>query len=283
MNRNFSAELKATLEGLRIVSVFSRLDPHSSQLELLDGLGRCKHEGYTVSIDLRLSPDAQRAQYRNNHKRDIDKLRRLGVTCFRDQDRAYLDEFIAIYHETMYRVNASDYYFFDRTYFANLVASPYAHLFVCCHNGKVICGGLFTLYDGIIEYHLGATADQAQGPAPLKLLIDEVRLWGVQQGARTFHLGGGVGARNDSLFHFKAGFSQQRHSFFTWRWVVLPDVYARMCNREQPWHSEAAVEDLAPNSFPHIVIRAALGFENNQQAPGSCRAMLTRLINACCF
>ena len=238
MKRNFKAELKATLEGLRIVSVFSRLDPHNSPLDLLDGLGRCKQEGYTVSLDLTLPPDAQRAQYRNNHKRDIDKLRRLGVTCFRDQDHAYLDEFIAIYHETMYRVNASDYYFFDRTYFANLVASPYAHLFVCCRNGKVICGGLFTLYDGIIEYHLGATADQAQGPAPLKLLIDEVRLWGVQQGARTFHLGGGVGARDDSLFHFKAGFSQQRHSFFTWRWVVLPDVYARLCNREQPWHSE---------------------------------------------
>ena len=247
---NFSAQLKATLEGLRIVSVFSRLDPHKSQLELLGGLGRCKHEGYTVSIDLRLSPDAQRAQYRDNHRRNIDKLRRLGVRSFRDHDRVYLNQFIAIYYETMYRVNANRYYFFDTTYFERLLTSSYVHLFVCFHDGKVICGGLFTLYDGVIEYHLGATADEAQGLAPLKLLIDDVRSWAHQQGAHTFHLGGGVGARDDSLYHFKAGFTHRRHSFHTWRWTVLPDVYARMCRPEPYVRGGDEQPDLDPGYFP---------------------------------
>ena len=232
------------------MSVFSRLDPHKSRLELLGDLGQCKHEGYTVSIDLRLPLDTQRAQYRDSHKKDIDKLRRLGAHSFRDQDRNYVDEFIAIYYETMYRVDAKRYYYFDDTYFERLLSTPYVQLFLGCQNGKVICGGLFTLYDGVIEYHLGATANEAQRLAPLKLLIDDVRLWAHQQGAHTFHLGGGVGARNDGLFHFKAGFSHKRHSFHTWRWTVLPDVYAWLCRLEPYSRQDEEQQDFDSGYFP---------------------------------
>jgi hypothetical protein len=43
------------------------------------------------------------------------------------------------------------------------------------------------------------------------------------------HLGGGRGGAEDSLFRFKAGFSDRRHAFATWRWVVRPEAYERLC------------------------------------------------------
>jgi hypothetical protein len=52
--------------------------------------------------------------------------------------------------------------------------------------------------------------------------------WAKARGDRTLHLGGGVGGRADSLFHFKAGFSPLRHRFRTLRVVVDEDRYVAL-------------------------------------------------------
>ena len=44
----------------------------------------------------------------------------------------------------------------------------------------------------------------------------------------------GLGGSADSLFHFKAGFSDQRHAFHTWRVVVDPAEYAALTRTRNP-------------------------------------------------
>ena len=125
----------------------------------------------------------------------------------------------------MRRVKAEESYFFDPTYFSDLAKSlgPVLKLFVVkMPDGEVISGGLFTLCDGIVQYHLGGTRDTALKLSPMVLLLETVRRWANENGAHTFHLGGGVGAKPDSLFQFKARFSRQRHQFTTWRWSSHP-------------------------------------------------------------
>jgi hypothetical protein len=62
------------------------------------------------------------------------------------------------------------------------------------------------------------------------------------------HLGGGVGGADDALLHFKRGFSDRRHRFATWRWVVDPAAYRELCrSRGVP---AAAAADLARGFFP---------------------------------
>ena len=251
--RNFQAALHGRLRELGVVAVFSRLHPLLPQRGLLEGLGECKALAPTVSIDLSLPPDLQRARYRRNHKEGINRLRRLGVSCLHDRERRHLPEFIQLYFETMRRVHAAGSYFFPPAYFEGLCSrlGEHMHLFVCLLEGRVICGGLFGACGGIVQYHLGGTLDDFLKLAPMKLLTDEVRLWGTGQGFGVFHLGGGATPRpDDSLLHFKAGFSDRRHDFCVWRWVLFPDIYTQLCRGKLLWNERNRLRPTLAEYFP---------------------------------
>ena len=103
---------------------------------------------------------------------------------------------------------------------------------------------------GIVQYHLGGTRNTALKLSPMVLIFETVRHWANQNGAHTFHLGGGVGAKSDSLFHFKARFSRQRHKFATWRWIVEPEAYRELSVRKHVWNSERGLKAISPSFFP---------------------------------
>ena len=250
--RDFQEALKDALAGLGVVAVFSRLHPLVPQTGLLAGLGDCRPAGETVALDLTLPPAEQRAQFRSSAKSRINKLRREGLVGLRDGDKRHLSEFTGLYHQTMRRVNAHDSYFFEPEYFTRLAdgLGPVLELFVVTFQGAVIAGGLFTICDGIVQYHLGGTSDDFLKFAPMTLLIETVRLWANDRGARVLHLGGGVGSRQDSLFHFKAGFSDRRHTFSTWRWVLDPEAYRELCDRQTRRNLAHGVRWTSADYFP---------------------------------
>jgi hypothetical protein len=85
----------------------------------------------------------------------------------------------------------------------------------------------------------------------MRLLFDGVRSWGNDQGMRFLHLGGGMGADpNDSLLHFKLGFSDQTHEFATWRWILFPERYDRLCNTKTLWNERLLLQNGSPGFFP---------------------------------
>lgn len=245
--RRFQQALAGALAERRVVTAFSRLHPLIAQHGFLDGMGECPAHGHTVSIDLTLPADAQRALFRSSNRTRINKLRRQGVVCLHDEAQRHLGDFVSIYHETMHRVHAHNSYFFDEDYFAGLARGLGAklHLFVVMVGEKVVAGAVVTLCDGIVQYHLGGTRSEFLRLSPTGLLFDTVRLWGQENDARVLHLGGGVGSQEDSLFHFKAGFSDRRHGFGTWRWVVVPEVYRELCAARL---EAGRLHDLAPVS-----------------------------------
>jgi hypothetical protein len=250
--RHFQAAAYEALREQNIVAVFSRLHPLIPQAQWLTGLGDCVAVGQTVSIDLTLSIDKQWAKYRVNHKRDIHSLQRRGATCEIDQSEDHWNEFIDIYYETMQRVQASNTYFFDRAYFDALRSKlgGTVYLCVCLLDNHVICGALFTLVRGIVQYHLGGTSTEYLMLAPMKMVFDAVRIWATQHGARVFHLGGGVGAESDLLFHFKAGFSDRRHEFSTWKWILQPDAYQQLCLAKVQQNKQYGLKPVSSNFFP---------------------------------
>jgi hypothetical protein len=232
MVANFGGALQEWLQRAQVVSVFSRLNAMLPQTPILTGLGENRSTRITVSIDLTLPLAVQRAAYRGSHKCVVNRLRRGGMICVHDRDGTYLDDFIRIYHETMERVGATQDYFFSRDYFVELLTNldTEAHLFVCLHEGKAVCGGLFVECSGIVQYHLGGTLNDALKLAPMKLLVDEVRLTATARGCRVLHLGGGTSDRpDDDLLHFKRGFSRRFHDFVVWQWVLMPDAYRQLC------------------------------------------------------
>jgi Acetyltransferase (GNAT) domain len=250
--KNFHCSLEAYFEDNGILCAFSRLHPLLSQQHLLEDFGSVLPAGQTISIDLSLPPDEQYSCYRRNHKDGIRKLRQLNTRCIKDQAAEHLDGFIEIYHGNMVRVNAQEQYFFDKAYFRNILNARdfEMHLFVCLLDDKLICGGLFSLCNGLVQAWLAATADEYLKIAPMKLLIDEVRIWSNEVGANYFHLGGGIGAGEDSLFRFKAGFSNTMHKFCVWQMICRGKGYQEISRKKMSWEKEQNREPIKGHYFP---------------------------------
>jgi hypothetical protein len=257
--KGFLRSYQSYLKRNAVVSAFSRLHPLMNQDSLLSSAGDLIDIGPTVAIDLTLPEQAQWEQYRNNHKRDIESAREKGIVCICDERWTYLDDFIDVYHENMQRVAADDYYLFNRSYFAQLrdLLGDHFRLFVALKGKSVIAGGLFTICGSMIQYHLGGTRTRCLDLSPIKLVFDQVRRWGMETGARIFHLGGGVGGKRDGLFHFKAGFSSETRQFGVWRAVVNQRIYEALTQQKHTWNQQRGLESIDKCYFP--VYRARTG------------------------
>jgi CelD/BcsL family acetyltransferase involved in cellulose biosynthesis len=212
-----------------VVALFVRLHP------LLDavppvGVGRLVTHGETVSIDLSRSSDELLAQMRTNHRRDVGKALRSGYVARVDETWGHFDTFVRLYRETMERLSAEERYMFDESYFRKLrtALGPSLSLWLVMTGENVAAAVLFVETAGIVQYHLAGSDEKYAHARPTKLLIHAVSGWARERGDMRLHLGGGVGGADDSLLHFKAGFSDDRHVFRTLRVVVDEGEYARL-------------------------------------------------------
>ena len=127
----------------------------------------------------------------------------------------------------MDRNGANEYYFFDTADFERLHAAVdgQVHLLVTRLGDVVGAAGLFTEFNGIVQEHLVAANEALASISPYKVLVDDVYAWAKKRGNTVFHLGGGRGAHEDSLFEFKRRFSPRRHPFSTGRWILDGAAY----------------------------------------------------------
>lgn len=190
--------------------------------------GECSSSGKTVVIDLTRSQEEVWAAYPRQLRHSIGRSRDSGLSSEWDPEWRHLDEFVALYYETMKRNNASPFYYFPVEYFRTLkqVAGEHGSLIVTKHSGEVLSIGLLFEYQGVVSLHLLANSSQASHLSPSKLTIHDAQTWARARGNRLFHLGGGRGNRDDdALFQFKARFSRVSRPFFTGRWIVDKSTY----------------------------------------------------------
>ena len=233
--KNFQKELLRFFDSNRIVSVFSRLHPlFDNQPFILSGLGKIIHTNQTVGIDLSLPEQEQQRQYAHSLKNQINRLKRRNVLVKNVEAPEEIDLFIEIYKENMERVNASKMYFFPDNYFYRLMEELPASLFLAYYEGQAISGSLFTRCNGIVQPHLSATRNDYLRWSPLKLVWDCIRENAIKKNDKWLHLGGGVGGADDSLFQFKAQFSDLRFSFKTWRYIHNEEAYAQLISHKYP-------------------------------------------------
>ncbi|WP_036487784.1 GNAT family N-acetyltransferase [Myxosarcina sp. GI1] len=225
-------EFQQVLQSQRVCSAFLRLHPIlSDNFQTLFASDLFTENGQTVSVDLTLDEDKIWAHTRKGHQSTINKCMRLGLVAKTVPVAQHLNEFLAIYNETMERVAAKDLYFFSHEYFTNLLKlEDKLHLGVVESDGQIVCASLFFECCGIIQAHLGGTKTEFLKQSPFNLLLHHMRLWGKERGNKFLHIGGGVGGKKDNLYTFKSGFSRQRHQFLTLRLIVDRDKYNYLVN-----------------------------------------------------
>jgi len=211
----------------KIIAAFVRMHPFLSPIsDEFNRYGRIVQNGSTVAMDLNL-PNAEICQQiRRCHQRGIKKWNNITYRVRVDEWQFY-DQFIELYTETMQRVEAASYYYFPRGHFLALREALGQRIHLCTVEiaDDVVCGGLFSEINGIVQYHLAGTKSEYLQQNPTKIMLNYMWQWAKQRGNQYFHLGSGVGGSDDPLFHFKAGFSKVRYPFYTWRSITDHDAY----------------------------------------------------------
>jgi hypothetical protein len=182
----------------------------------------------TVAWNVAAERDLEDGLHRH-HRRAVRRARRAGVTVSVVERPRDLIVFRALYEQTMRRRGADAFYFFDDSYWSQLQAAIGRDLVLveASLDCEVVAGLLCMSSPPRLHYHLGGSSERARSAGANHLCFLAIAQWAQERGYETFHLGGGVGARPDSLSEFKRRFdpASPTRPFCIGKLVHDPDRY----------------------------------------------------------
>lgn len=231
---NFKYSFVNFMRKNQAVSVFSRLNPFINQQCLLEKMGGMRSNGKTIYIDLMQSIEEQRSKYDKRLGRQIRQLRKKGYLVKEADTQEEIRVFTDMYNKNMQRLDADQSYFFTEDYFSSLLKnSEFNCKLILVYDGEeMICGATVIWSDDVIRNHLSATSESHIHCSPSKLIVDEISLIGRSLGMKFFHLGGGVGGKEDTLFRFKALFSDLLLDDNIWCFIADEFAYNKLVEQK---------------------------------------------------
>jgi serine/alanine adding enzyme len=193
----------------RVVATFARFHPLLANQELAQGRWHVEQIGHSVGWRLAgRDEDGLFAGMDAHHRRVVRKARAAGVEVAAEIGAEELDGFVALYRETMRRLDAADFYYFPEEYWLHLVSKLQDELvrFDSYSDGELAASILCFAMPPFLHYHLGASSERGQSLGANHVLFCETAAWAAERGFTHFHLGGGVGGFEDSLYEFKRRF-----------------------------------------------------------------------------
>ncbi len=235
-NTQFIEALTAFLAAQQIVSIFSRLNPLiPHQSTILAGLGDIQNLSKVVCIPMTIPVTERIQNFSKTTKRYINKSKKV-CTITQGNSPKELEQFKALYYETMDRVVAKPMYYFSAAYFDKIVTSDdfTTEVLLVTHDEtqEVICGIMVMKTNHIIQYHLSGTKSSHLYLTPLRLLIHEIVANATEGVYQYFNLGGGVGSAEDALFRFKSSFSKLYKEFAVWKVIVNEQAYIELSEKQ---------------------------------------------------
>ena len=178
----------------------------------------------------------------------IRKAEKNSVDVSEDNDGCCYQEFMQLYFQTMERLGASQFYFFDEKFLKDVFKElkQYSKLFLSWHRG-ILVGGLLILYGDEYSYNFLSCSNVNYLKFGVNDLLQWKALeWSQGQGKKKHLLGGGRAA-NDSLFQFKKKFSPDTQDYYIGKVIHLPEKYVdlynsalnRVVGNQKPFKSES--------------------------------------------
>ena len=210
-----------------IVCEFVRFHPMWNNAYQMEQMYRVVYLGHTVVMYLK-DEETIWDNIISKNRNMIRKAKKNGVTVIRGNGSEAYAAFKNMYDATMRKDNAEDYYFFEEKFYESirLDLAGNAQVFLAMYEDKPIAGSIIIYANGKMNYHLSGSDIRYRALAPTNLLLYEAAKWGSKNGMVTFHLGGGLGSQEDSLFKFKRAFNKgEPKQFAIGKKIILPDVY----------------------------------------------------------
>jgi len=190
----------------RIVAEFIRLHPMAAAWQVYGGSRSFDRQ--TVAIEL--GSDVPRETYSVRARTAVRKAEKAGLKAVELPVDGNVRAFAVFYREAMRVIGADDFYLFNDSYFADLMALPNARLLAVLRaDGRWVSAGLFLFGGEMAEYHLSGTMAEGRALGATNLLIDYAASLAKEAGLQALFLGGGTNSAPDNpLFFFKKSFSE---------------------------------------------------------------------------
>lgn len=199
----------------KIICEFVRFHPLLENWNKLEDFYETTLLGNTVYIDT-TSEETIWQNMISQCRNKIRKATKNGLKVYWGRYPEIIDDFMAIYNETMDKDNATDYYYFKRDFYESILddLKDQAMWFYAKKDDEIVASAIFMFCNGNVHYHLSGAKREYQKFAPINLILAEAALWACNHGYKKLHMGGGLGAQEDDLYKFKKSFNRQEDAQF---------------------------------------------------------------------
>jgi serine/alanine adding enzyme len=190
-----------------VVTTFLRFHPLFENHRYVAASVRLEPLADTIAWPLDGEGDLFEAMHRH-HRRVVRKAEGHVEVSLRETPST-LAEFAGLYETSMRRHEAAAFYLFPPAYWEALGKglSGSLVLFEARDDHGLVAATLCFATQPWLHYHLGAASERARRVGAAALLMLSAARWGRERGFSVFHLGGGVGGREDSLWEYKRRFA----------------------------------------------------------------------------
>lgn len=228
-NKSFSNFCKQR----KVVSEFIRFHPLINNAKDFESVYDVLKIRKTLGTNLKNFDEPVMSEFSRSCRKNIRRALNKGVTYEITENPNEIGGFKQIYYSTMKRNNATDFYYFDDTYFNKLLSYfPNNILIVKAkYEGKTIAQGLYFIYGKYIHIHLSGTLNEYLKLSPAYILRYAVTLWGKENGYHMIHHGGGrTNSEEDGLYKFKKNFAENTEfDFYVGKKIWNESIYTKLC------------------------------------------------------
>lgn len=230
----FYSEFKKYCIQSEIVTEFIRFHPIVENAYDFKNIYQIEHIRNTVGTNLILHENPFESEFSKSCKKNIKRSLNSGVEYKINLNPIDLNKFIEIYHSTMERNSASDFYYYGEEYFENCINFFRKSILTieAIFESKTIAMGLYLLGNKTIHIHLSGTLSEYLSYSPAYVLRYAATLWGKENGYEYIHHGGGrTNSPDDNLYKFKKQFGKSTEfKFFTGRKIWNDAIYLKLNN-----------------------------------------------------
>lgn len=232
---NFKEEYYTFMNSEHIIDNFVRYHPILQNDLNMKNISNVIYLGKTIALDLS-SLETIWNNITSKNRNMIRKAEKNGVEIKHSKDFGLFNDFIRIYNSTMEHDNANNYYFFEKKFYKSIHEDLYDNfeMFYALYQGNIIAMSIILYANNQMHYHLSGSLYEYRNLAPSNLLLYKAAIWGNEHGFKTFHLGGGVGSKEDSLYRFKSAFNRNSNYHFSIGKEIFDNIkYERLVNERK--------------------------------------------------
>ena len=216
----------------KVIATFFRFHPFFDTNVFTSSLDFYTQECPVVYIDLLKDKEVRWSQY-------SAKTRNILRKCYKElivEESNSLDTFLPLYYQTMQKNQASDFYYFEKEYFEELIEISEVKLFNVKRDDEIISSGFFFYSEDFVHYHLSANNTEFKKLNGNYMLLEHAADLGIRQKCKNFLLGGGrTSSIDDGLLRFKSKFSPSKLDFFIGGMICNDDLYKRY---NEEWNTQ---------------------------------------------